>query len=279
MANAVVAAVKDTWGYRDLLRNLTQRELRSRYRRSFLGWGWSLLQPALMTAVYAVMLGYYLKVQPDPGNPSGIHIFAFFLLAGVLPWNFFQNSLMTGMGTIANAGALVTRVYFPRLLLPMSSILALAVTLLIELSILAVSVAVVTGHLMFHLIPVALVQTFLLVVFTTGITLWLTAVNVRYRDVEYITGILMLAAFYMTPILYSSSFIPAVNVIGSAVTLRDIALLNPMARFAIAYRDVFYDIRMPDVTTLLWLVFWAFISFYFGMRYFLRRSDYFAEMM
>jgi ABC-2 type transport system permease protein len=279
MADPVLAALRETVRYRDLMRNLTQRELRSRYRRSFLGWGWSLLQPAMMTAVYAIMLGYYLKVRPEPGDPSGIDAYAFFLLAGMLPFNFFNASLTTGMGTIANAGGLVTRVWFPRLLLPMSSILALAVSLTIELGLLAAVVSIFTQRFVLHLLPVALVLVVLLVMFASGIALWLTAVNVRFRDVEYLTSVLLLAYFYLTPVLYSVTFIPQKQLPLVGLDLRQVALANPMARFAMAFRNVFYDVRLPGVPTMIWLVFWSVLAFYGGMRYFVRRSDRFAEMM
>lgn len=279
MADPVVTALREAVEYRDLMRNLTQRELRSRYRRSFLGWGWSLLQPALMTAVYAIMLGYYFKIPPDVGDPSGIEVYAFFLLAGMLPFNFFSASLTTGMGTIVNAGGLVTRVWFPRLLLPLSSIIALGVSLVIELGIFSVLVMIVTQHSMVHLLPVAFGLVVLLVLFTSGVALFLTAANVRFRDVEYLTGVLLLAYFYLTPILYPISFIPQTDIPGLPVDLRQVALANPMARFSMAFRNVFYDIRLPGLPTVLWLLFWSALAFYVGARYFVRRSERFAEMM
>lgn len=280
VADPVIQSIREAAQYRDLMRNLTQRELRSRYRRSFLGWGWSLLQPALMTAVYAIMLGYYLKVTPDPGDPSGITAYAFFLLAGLLPYNFFSSSLTTGMGTIVNAGGLMTRVWFPRLLLPVSSILGLAVSLLIELGILAaVVVAFSREWLILALLPVALALVVLMVLFTSGVALFLTAVNVRFRDVEYLTSVFLLAYLYMTPILYPISFIPQRELPLVPLDLRQVALANPMARFAMAFRNVFYDARLPGLPTILWLVFWSALVFYLGARYFARRADRFAEMM
>lgn len=274
----VIGALRELLQYRDLLMNLTRRELRARYRRSVLGWGWSLLQPALMTAVYSLMLTKFLKISPEVGNPSGIDTYAFFLLAGMLPFNFFSASLTTGMGAVANAGALMTRVWFPRLLLPISTVLALVVSLLIELSILTVAVTVFTQTFLLHLLPVALVLVALLAMFTAGLAFWLAACNVRYRDVEYITSVLLLAYFYLTPIIYGVTFIPDTPVVGS-ITWRDIALANPMARFAMAFRNVFYDVRLPGLPTMLWLVGWSVVVFFFGTRFFIRRADRFAEMM
>lgn len=275
----VVRALGEALLYRDLLRNMIQRELRARYRRSVLGWGWSLLQPALMTAVYSLMLTKFLRIPPEVGDPSGIHIYAFFLLAGMLPFNFFSASLTTGMGSISNAGSLMTRVYFPRLILPLSAVFALGVTLLIELSILAVAVSIFTQTFLLHLLPVAMVLVFLLALFTAGLTMFLAAWNVRFRDVEYLTSVLLLAYFYLTPVIYGTTFIPDTPVFGTDVTWRDVALANPMARFAMAFRNVFYDVRLPGLPTMLWLVGWALLVAYFGVRFFVKRSDRFAEMM
>jgi ABC-2 type transport system permease protein len=278
-SRGVLAAAREALTYRDLLKNLTQRELRGRFRRTFLGWGWSLMQPVLMTAVYAIMLGFYFKVKPEPGDPSGIDTFAFFLLAGVLPWNFFSASLNTAMNSIVSAGGLMTRVWFPRLLLPLSSILGLAVSLCIELGILTVVVSIVEGKFLFHLTPVTFLLVVLEVLFTSGIAFWLAACNVRFRDVEYLTGVLLLAYFYLTPIIYSVTFIPDTPAFGTSVTWRQIALVNPMARFAMAYRNVLYDVRLPGLPTMLWITGWSLFSAYFGMRFFIRRADRFAELM
>jgi len=232
-----------------------------------------------MTAVYAIMLGLYFGVTPAPGDPSGIHVYAFFLLSGLLPWNFFAASVTTSMGTIVNAGGLMTRVWFPRLILPLSSVLALAVSLLIELGILAAVTMVVTRVFVLHLLPVAFVLVVLLALFTAGLSLFLAAANVRYRDVEYLTGILLLAYFYLTPIIYSVTFIPNDPILGTSLTWRQVALSNPMARFAMAFRNVFYDVRLPGLPTMLWLLGWSLFSFYAGTAFFVRRADRFAEMM
>jgi lipopolysaccharide transport system permease protein len=108
---------------------------------------------------------------------------------------------------------------------------------------------------------------------------WLAAVNVRYRDVEYLTTVLLLAYFYLTPIIYDSSFIPNTKPPHLPFTYRQIALANPMARFAMAFRNVFYDVRMPGLNTMLFLVGWSAVAFLLGFRYYVRRSDRFAEAM
>jgi len=275
----IKVAVVEISGYRELLFNLIRRELRSRFRRTFLGWGWSFLQPIMMTAVYAIVLGTFLKVTPAPGDPSGIATFAFFLLAGVIPWALFAGGLGAAIGSVANAGGLITRVWFPRELLPMASILALAFTALIELSVLALAITVFDRVMLLQYLPVAVLLVALQAVFTMGVSLWLSAANVRYKDVEYLTSVFLLAYFYLTPILYSPEFIPDSPVFGTGITWRDVALANPMARFVMAYRNIFYDVRLPGLNTMLWLVGWSFLVFILGFRFFVRRSERFAEEM
>lgn len=274
----VVAALRDVNTYRELLFNLTRRELRSRFRRTFLGWGWSFMQPLLMTAVYTLVLGTFLKVALPAGDPSGIDTFAFFLLAGVIPWTLFAGGLGAAVGSVANAGGLITRIWFPRELLPASSILALAFSMLIELGVFALVVTVYHRAFLLFLIPVAVLLTALLAMFTLGFALWLSACNVKFKDVEYLTSVLLLAYFYMTPIIYPPEYIPDSTAIGP-LSWRDLALANPMARFVMAFRNIFYDVRLPGFETTLFLIGWSFGSLYFGLRFFARRADRFAEAM
>lgn len=276
---SVRVAITDIVTYRELLLNLARRELRSRFRRTFLGWGWSFMQPLLMTAVYAIVLGTILKVTPPPGDPSGVDTFAFFLLAGVIPWSLFANGLGAGIGSVANAGGLITRIWFPRELLPMSSILALGFSSLIELGVLAVGVSVVHQVVLIQFLPLVILLTVLLAMFTMGFAFWLSACNVKFKDVEYLTSVMLLAYFYLTPILYSPTLIPDTSVLGTSITWRQVALANPMARFVMAYRNVLYDVRLPGFETMLWLVGWSFGVLYVGLRFFARRSERFAEAM
>jgi ABC-type polysaccharide/polyol phosphate export permease len=275
----VRTAIREVRSYHELLINLTRRELRSRFRRSFLGWGWSFMQPILMTSVYVLVLGTFLKSKPAPGDPSGIRTFAFFLLAGVIPWALFAGGLGAAVGSVVNAGGLITRVWFPRELLPLSSILATAFSTVIELSVLALVISIVHRVMLLHLLPVLLCLIVLQAMFTAGVSFWLAAANVKFKDVEYLTSVFLLAYFYLTPILYPASQIPEKPLFGTSVTWQDVALANPMARFAMAYRNVLYDVRMPGLPTVAWLVGWSIVSLMLGLRFFARRADYFAEAM
>src|SRR5438874_10241773 len=99
---------------RDLMVNLTLRELRGKYKRSVLGWAWSLLNPLAIMGIFTVVFGVILKIPPYKGNPSGLHNFAFFLLCGFLPFNFLSNCMSGGMGTLVVNANLIKKTYFPR---------------------------------------------------------------------------------------------------------------------------------------------------------------------
>lgn len=277
-SRSTTTALREIYAYRELLVNLTKRELRSRFRRSFLGWGWSFVQPILMTVVYALMLGVFLGATPPPGDPSGVDVFAFFLLAGVIPWNLFAGGIGAAIGSVANAGGLITRVWFPRELLPLASILALSYSMLIELGLLALVVSITFQVMLLQYLPLLLYTAVLLFLFTSGMSLWLAACNVKYKDVEYLTSVLLMAYFYLTPILYSIDLIPQRVIVGGLDT-RDVLLANPMARFVMAFRNMLYDVRLPGIETMVWITGWSLLTFYLGLRFFARRADYFAEAM
>lgn len=275
----IKTAIPEVYNHRQLLANLVRRELRARYRRTFLGWGWSLVQPIMMTAVYALVLGTFLKATPPPGDPSGIDSFAIFLLAGIVPWQLFAGGLGASIGSISNSGSLITKVWFPRELLPMSSIIALTVTMIIEMGVLAAAVMIIGKVFLIQYLPVAFLLLLLQAMFTMGFSFWLSAANVRFKDVEYLTSVFLLAYFYLTPVLYSETFIPNTPALGTSLTWQELSLLNPMARFMQAYRNVFYDVRLPGLETMLWLIGWSVLVFFLGLRFFVRRADRFAEQM
>ena len=273
----VRAALRRAVNDRELLLNLVQRDLRARYRRSILGWGWAMINPAITTAVYAFVFTVYFHVKPAAGDPSGLRIFAFYLLAGILPWNVLQNGTTTAIGALLGGGPMMQKVYFAREHLVGGPVYAMVVSFLVELGVLGM-LELVTGHFMFHMIPVILVLVFLLSMFTMGVALFFAALNIRYRDVQHLTGIFFLVWFYLTPVVYPLQLIPLQQkVFGATLPLRDIFMLNPMARFMQAFRNCFYDIRLPGANTMLALVIVSTVSFFAGYRFFIRRAPWFVE--
>ena len=173
--NSGLAPVKRVAGAHELLWNLTLRELRTKYRKSVLGWTWSMLNPLATVAIYSFLFGYLFGADAPAGVHSGVKAFALYLLCALLPWNFFM--LVTNMGMssiIANAG-LVKKVAFPREVLVFANTLHGLVQFSIELLLLTV-VLVIAGSYFFVWIPVIIIQMLLLAFFASGLALALAAV-------------------------------------------------------------------------------------------------------
>jgi ABC-2 type transport system permease protein len=264
-------------GTRELTLNLTLRELRGRYKRTFLGWTWSLLNPLATLAIYWLVFGYFLKVQPPVGDPSGLHSFAMFLVCGLIPWNFFSNGMNAGLGALVGNGNLIKKVYFPRELLVVSSVGSVAVTLLIELGVLSV-ILLLVGNVVILWIPVILVLVVLLSAFVLGIALVLSVVNVYFRDTQHLFAILLQVLFYLAPIVYPISYVPdTATILGITIPLGDIYRLNPIVVFVGAFRDVMYNLRWPPLLDVVYLIGWAGGLLAFGMWVFGRLDRRLAE--
>ena len=231
---------------RELLRNLTLRELRGKYKRSTLGYLWSVVNPAVNLAIYTIVFGVFLDVRPPVGDPSGLEMYGFFLVAALLPWSFLTNSLTGSVGAMVGNEGLIKKVYFPRWVLPASVILSFVVGFLVELAVLAVAFSFV-GNVVLEFIPVILVLVVLELGFALGIGLALSVANVYFRDIEHFLGILLNVWFYATPILYPITQVPEeTELFGYEIPMRSIVEANPMAGFAEAFRDCFYELRGAD---------------------------------
>src|SRR3954471_13319753 len=184
-----MASATELWGYRGLIGNLAQRELKAKYKRSLLGWAWSLINPATTLLIYTVVFGTLLKVKPPTAGNGHTESFALFLFAALVVWNFF-NAVVTGsMGALIGAGPLLRRVYFPAECPPIANMLATLTQTVLEIVILLL-VLVIVGNLSWTvlLFPVLLL---LLALFSMGIGLVASLLNVYYRDVNYLVTIVM----------------------------------------------------------------------------------------
>ncbi len=277
MAPALIQDLSRALSHRELLRNLTLRELRTRYRRSILGWGWSLVNPLVITACYTLVFSVILATHPEPGQPSGNDVFALFLMAGLLPWTYFANSLTGGTAAILGARALIEKVYFPRELLVFATVLSLLVTLLIEMTVLII-ILMLFGHVTLHLLPWLILTIAIQTLLTTGIALLLASASVRSRDIPYLTGLGLTVWFFVTPIVYSIAQVPEhTTLLGRELPLRGTLELNPMARFTNVYRSILWDVTQPGLKTIAGLATISTAVFLVGYRFFTRRARYFAE--
>jgi ABC-type polysaccharide/polyol phosphate export permease len=264
---------------RELMVNLTLRDLRTRYRRSALGWLWSLVTPLATILIFTVVFRYFLRIQVPVGNPSGVSAFALFLVSGLVAWNYIANSVNGSMNVLIANSNLIKRVWFPREVLVAASVASATITLAIELAVLlAVLLLVGKPLLLLPLLPVLLVVVLLQAVFVLGLALTLSVLNVYFRDLEYVVSILLQLAFYAVPVIYPVTFVPqTVRLIGLDVPVATIYHLNPAVRFVQAFRDLLYDHRLPAPTTLLALLLSAAVSLLVGVVLFRRLEPRLAE--
>jgi len=262
---------------RELTLNLTLRELRGKYKRSVLGWTWSLLNPLSTMVIFSVIFSVFLKVQPPTGDPSGLHSFALFLLCGLLPWNFFATGTTASMGSLIANSNLIKKVYFPREILVASTIGAVLVAFFVEMSVLGV-VLLFFGNMVLPWIPVVVVIMLIEAVFVGGIGLVLSVIDVYFRDTEHFVGIAMMALFYSAPIVYPIKYVPkTAHVLGMTIPLRTIYELNPLVTFVESYRNALYDLRFPPIGDLAYLVAWAVVLLAFGLWVFGKLDRRLAE--
>jgi lipopolysaccharide transport system permease protein len=253
---------------RELFVNLTLRELRGKYKRSVLGWGWSLLNPLTTMLVYTAVFTV-LGAQPTTGDPSGLKSFAFFLMCGLIPYNFIANGLNGGILALIGNSNLVKKTYFPREILVAASTSAALVQYLIELGLLVVALLLV-GNVVFPWIPVILIVVAFQFLFVLGIALVLSAAAVYFRDLQHLIGLVLQVWFFSAPIVYSQDLVDK-NLNDGSVSSRIFDLnfaINPLVRFVEVYRNLMYDLRWPAAADLAYIVvvsvatlaigFWAF---------------------
>jgi ABC-2 type transport system permease protein len=262
---------------RELLVNLTLRELRGKYKRSALGWTWSLLNPLATMAIFSLVFGVFLRVPIPTGDPSDLKNFPAFLLCGLLPWNFVSNSINGSMIALLGNAGLIKKVFFKREVLVASTVLALDVSFAIEMAVLAIFLLVL-GNMVLPWLIGAVVLGILLTVFATGMGLVASVLNVYFRDVQYLVGIGLQVWFYATPIVYPITTVPETwEVAGRDVPLRSIYEVNPMVGFVETFRDLLYDLAFPSWGTVAYLVAWSIGVLIVGLAVFRHFEPRLAE--
>jgi len=251
--------------FRELVFNLVQRELKARYKNSVLGFVWSLLNPLGMMVVFTIVFSVLMPNNSVPNYPI-------FLLCGLLPWNFFSTSIMTGTNSIVANGNLVKKVYFPREVLPIATVLANLVNFLLALVVLFAAMLVLRMPLSpwLALLPIViLIQT----CFILGMVLLLSTFQVFYRDTLIVLDVVLLAWFFLTPVFYPTSMLPtSFAVAGLTIDVQRVMyILNPMASLINMYRDLLYWGYRTDpdffwrtsltALSVLGIGYWVFVKF------------------
>jgi ABC-type polysaccharide/polyol phosphate export permease len=261
----------ELWERRELLRSLTQRELRGKYKRSFLGWAWSMLNPISSLAIYTVVFSLIFTVDTPVGTETGLKNYTIYLACGLLPWNFLAGGIGSSTGSLLAQSGLLKKVFFPREFVVGSTVISWLVSFAIELSVLVLAIAL-TGKLRWQglvLLPVVMaLQTVLILGFSLG----LSALNVYFRDVQHLLGIFLQVWFYLTPVVYSLTLIRA-----KSETAAQWYSINPMVHAVNAYRDILYHGRFPTLTSLGALAGSALIALGVGLAFFRRLEPRLAE--
>jgi len=266
---------------RELTLNLTLRELKGKYKRSLLGWTWSLLNPLATIAIFAIVFKYFLKIQPPPGDPSGLKNFALFLVAALLPWNYLNNGLMGSMGALVGNANLVKKVYFPREALVVSNIASWVYSLLIEFAV-ATAIYLLFGNMVLPWLPVVVILIAIQSILVLGLGLLLSVLNVYFRDVQHLITILLLVWFYATPVVYPISYVVQADnsrpeLFGHVIPVLFLYKLNPMVRLVEAYRNALYDLKFPSVFDVTYVLVCGLIALAVGLWAFRRLHGRLAE--
>ncbi len=250
------------WQHRELLWGMTGRNVRSLYKQSILGYAWIFVNPLMQILVLTFVFSTILLI-PSLGIP-----FPLFLFVGLLPWMFFSNALATATDSITGSASLVTKVYFPREILVMAAVFSKIIDLLLGVLILLGLMVVYSEAPSWTIVWVPAIFAIQLL-FTVGLALPLAALNLYFHDVRYLVGVVLLAWFYMTPILYPVDIVPE--------RFKIIFDLNPLALVVNAYRRVLLMETSPGWDRLLLGFAAAFLTFVIGYYIFKRMEAGFAD--
>lgn len=278
---------KELLSSRELLSNLTLREIRGKYKRTVFGQLWSLVNPLALMLIYTFVFSLIFRIKPDVGDPSGLNHFALWLLCGLLPFTFVSTVINMGVGSLVSNAGLIQKVSFNRIVLPLSLVGSAGYNWLFEMGVLivALSIAVgITGGIMLQWVPIVLIAMFILAVFAAGLALMLSIANVYFRDTQWFVSILLQMWMYLSPVIYPSSMVTDVSkqlggLFGGSIHLADIYYLNPMVHFLDLFRNLLYDNRWPDPASWLICSIWAVVIFVIGVFVFRRNERNLAETL
>lgn len=253
--------IKELYEYREMIYSLVHKELRGKYKGSVLGFLWSLLIPLFQLVIYTLVFSVFMSSPVDK--------FYIFLFVALVPWFYFNSCVSGGAISIIQQKNLVEKIYFPRMVLPVAYSISYFINMLLSFIIVFIALYISGIGINFRVLwylPIIMLIEF---VMGTGVTLLFSALTVYFRDMEYILNIITMAWMYMTPILYPLEQLPE--------KIRGYLYLNPMTSVVIAYRDVLYYQKAPDMQTLIYAVIWGIVVFIFGWILFRKLQKNFVE--
>ena len=235
-ARAMSFTLQEVWHARELLYFLVWRDVKVRYKQTALGIGWSVLQPFLTMVVFTIFFGRLAKV-PSDGVPYPV-----FSLAAIVPWTYFATAAANGSTSLVGNQHLVAKVYFPRILVPLAAVLMPAVDLVVSFAMLVLLMA------WYHVVPTSAMMSLPLyaalgVLTAFAVTLWTSALSVRYRDVRYVLPFVIQIWLFISPVAYPASLVPA--------QWRPIYSLNPVATVVEGFRSSLLGTPGPGAMTVI----------------------------
>jgi lipopolysaccharide transport system permease protein len=250
---------------RELLYQLTSREIKARYKQSIIGYFWVILNPLFQMLVMSFAFSIIMRI---PTNASSHIPFSIFLYVALLPWNLFAGSLASASASLVGSGSLITKIYFPRSILVISTINAKIVDFLYASTILVAYMIAyripITINILW-VIPIFFIQQ----IFTLGLALFFAASNLLYRDIQYLLSLLLLLWMYLTPVIYPADLVPE--------RFKIFFQLNPMAVIINAYRQTVLGMAPPNYQSIIIALFVSFITLSLGLRYFKAKEKIFAD--
>ncbi len=251
---------KELYQYRELLKTNVKKEIRGKYKGSWLGVLWTFLNPLLQLLVYSFVFPYILRVE--------VEHYTIFMMVALVPWTFFTTAVQVGTGSIIAESGIIKKVYFPREIIPLSVVISALVNFLITciimfLFILISGVGFTPYVLLFPVI--VLIQT----IFTLGFTFILSAITVYIQDIGHFVSIFLMLLFYATPIVYNGELLPA--------KFQWVIKLNPMAQVINAYRDILFYHNTPDYKGIGILALVSLAILIIGYQIFQKLKRNFAE--
>lgn len=251
---------KELYNYRQLLKSNVSKEIRGKYKGSFLGVLWSFVNPLLMTLVYAIVFPFILKsTQPH---------YVTFIVIAILPWTWFTSVISQGTNTIVVNGGIIKKVYFPREILPISIVTSGLINFLISCLIIAIFLIFSGIGFSFYILflPLIVIIQYIL---QLGLIFITSSIDVYIRDAEYIITFIVSMVFYGTPILYSSDLFPT--------RFSWLLKLNPLTTIIESYRDIFYYQKLPDLWSLGIIFLVSCFILFIGYSIFKKLEKGFAE--
>lgn len=257
----MMETLRNLYNYRQLLKSNVKKDIRGKYKGSFLGILWSFLNPLLLTLVYAIVFPFLLK-STEPNYVT-------FIVIGILPWTYFTTVINQSSGCILYSGNIIKKVYFPREILPISinisGLINFLISCLIIFIFLVFSGIGFSWYILF--LPLIILTQF---IFTQGLSLIISALNVYVRDLEYIISFILNMLFYATPIIYTSSLF-------ADSPIKYLIKINPMTTIIECYRDILFYQSMPHIKSLIVVLICSSILMYIGLRIFKKLERGFAE--